>query len=204
MTGCTGDLDRVTELISGFGLAPEEESPYEALFEATSCHSLDSLTSGKSSDRDSGRPDSEVGKVSRTSRTQTQHSDGAPHRFVWEVQLIVSTRGSCSLCTKKNNKYLNNQEFIIKRLSAWNLPSNSFIHRKIVLPSRHILVLLMKKRWAQRWGHKVMTPSNNKDFSLLAPFLSSHRAHSKGEPSCWAFVSKMLTGCQKMIMPYWE
>uniref|UniRef100_A0A8C4NRJ8 Ankyrin repeat and sterile alpha motif domain containing 1A n=1 Tax=Dicentrarchus labrax TaxID=13489 RepID=A0A8C4NRJ8_DICLA len=33
--------------------------PYEALFEATSCHSLDSLTSGKSSDRDSGRPDSE-------------------------------------------------------------------------------------------------------------------------------------------------
>lgn len=46
------------------GLAPEEESPYEALFEATSCHSLDSLTSGKSSDRDSGRPDSEAGKVS--------------------------------------------------------------------------------------------------------------------------------------------
>uniref|UniRef100_A0A3B3BGB4 Ankyrin repeat and sterile alpha motif domain containing 1A n=1 Tax=Oryzias melastigma TaxID=30732 RepID=A0A3B3BGB4_ORYME len=44
-------------------LITEEESPYEALFEATSCHSLDSLTSGKSSDRDSGRPDSEVGKV---------------------------------------------------------------------------------------------------------------------------------------------
>lgn len=60
-----GDLEKVSELISGLGPGPEEEeSPYEALFEATSCHSLDSLTSGKSSDRDSGRPDSEAGKVS--------------------------------------------------------------------------------------------------------------------------------------------
>uniref|UniRef100_A0A3B3Z290 Ankyrin repeat and sterile alpha motif domain containing 1A n=1 Tax=Poecilia mexicana TaxID=48701 RepID=A0A3B3Z290_9TELE len=56
-----GNLDKVTELISGLALGPEEESPYEALFEATSCHSLDSLTSGKSSDRDSGRPDICVG-----------------------------------------------------------------------------------------------------------------------------------------------
>ncbi|KAL3974723.1 G2/M phase-specific E3 ubiquitin-protein ligase [Sarotherodon galilaeus] len=60
-----GDLEKVTELISGLALGPEEESPYEALFEATSCHSLDSLTSGKSSDRDSGRPDSEAGKKDR-------------------------------------------------------------------------------------------------------------------------------------------
>uniref|UniRef100_A0A8C2WPI6 Ankyrin repeat and sterile alpha motif domain containing 1A n=1 Tax=Cyclopterus lumpus TaxID=8103 RepID=A0A8C2WPI6_CYCLU len=58
-----GDLQKVSELISGLAPGPEEESPYEALFEATSCHSLDSLTSGKSSDRDSGRPDSEAGKV---------------------------------------------------------------------------------------------------------------------------------------------
>uniref|UniRef100_A0A671Y5C9 Ankyrin repeat and sterile alpha motif domain containing 1A n=1 Tax=Sparus aurata TaxID=8175 RepID=A0A671Y5C9_SPAAU len=59
------DLEKVSELISGLAPGPEEESPYEALFEATSCHSLDSLTSGKSSDRDSGRPDSEAGKVTR-------------------------------------------------------------------------------------------------------------------------------------------
>lgn len=58
-----GELGKVSELISGLAPGPEEESPYEALFEATSCHSLDSVTSGKSSDRDSGRPDSEVGKV---------------------------------------------------------------------------------------------------------------------------------------------
>lgn len=62
-----GDLEKVSELISGLAPGPEEESPYEALFEATSCHSLDSLTSGKSSDRDSGRPDSEAGKVSSSS-----------------------------------------------------------------------------------------------------------------------------------------
>ncbi|KAJ3587165.1 hypothetical protein NHX12_013554 [Muraenolepis orangiensis] len=60
-----GDLDKMTELISGMAPGPEEESPYEALFEATSCHSLDSLASGKSSDRDSGRPDSDAGKKER-------------------------------------------------------------------------------------------------------------------------------------------
>ncbi|XP_026188560.1 ankyrin repeat and SAM domain-containing protein 1A isoform X3 [Mastacembelus armatus] len=60
-----GDLEKVSELITGMAPGPEEESPYEALFEATSCHSLDSLTSGKSSDRDSGRPDSEAGKKER-------------------------------------------------------------------------------------------------------------------------------------------
>uniref|UniRef100_A0A3P8WM50 Ankyrin repeat and sterile alpha motif domain containing 1A n=1 Tax=Cynoglossus semilaevis TaxID=244447 RepID=A0A3P8WM50_CYNSE len=57
-----GDMEKVSELISGLAPGPEEESPYEALFEATSCHSLDSLTSCRSSDRDSGRPDSEAGK----------------------------------------------------------------------------------------------------------------------------------------------
>ncbi|XP_077405349.1 ankyrin repeat and SAM domain-containing protein 1A isoform X4 [Vanacampus margaritifer] len=60
-----GDLEKMSELILGLAPGPEEESPYEALFEATSCHSLDSLTSGKSSDRDSGRPDSEAGKKDR-------------------------------------------------------------------------------------------------------------------------------------------
>ncbi|XP_067383881.1 ankyrin repeat and SAM domain-containing protein 1A-like isoform X4 [Channa argus] len=60
-----GDLEKVSELISGLAPGPEEESPYEALFEATSCHSLDSLTSGKSSDRDSGRPESDAGKKDR-------------------------------------------------------------------------------------------------------------------------------------------
>ncbi|XP_030217920.1 ankyrin repeat and SAM domain-containing protein 1A isoform X2 [Gadus morhua] len=60
-----GDLEKMGELISGMASRPEEESPYEALFEATSCHSLDSLASGKSSDRDSGRPDSDAGKKER-------------------------------------------------------------------------------------------------------------------------------------------
>lgn len=54
----------MSELILKLAPGPEDESPYEALCEATSCHSLDSLTSGKSSDRDSGRLDGEAGKVS--------------------------------------------------------------------------------------------------------------------------------------------
>ncbi|KAM9752226.1 ankyrin repeat and SAM domain-containing protein 1A isoform 4-T4 [Menidia menidia] len=60
-----GEMEKVSELISGLAPGPEEESPYEALCEAISCHSLDSVTSGKSSDRDSGRPDSEASKKDR-------------------------------------------------------------------------------------------------------------------------------------------
>ncbi|KAM9520022.1 ankyrin repeat and SAM domain-containing protein 1A isoform 1-T1 [Guaruba guarouba] len=49
-----GDVEKaVTELITDFDVNPEEESPYEALYNATSCHSLDSLASGRSSDRES-------------------------------------------------------------------------------------------------------------------------------------------------------
>uniref|UniRef100_A0AAR2J720 Ankyrin repeat and sterile alpha motif domain containing 1A n=1 Tax=Pygocentrus nattereri TaxID=42514 RepID=A0AAR2J720_PYGNA len=59
LTVYAGDMEQqVNDLMSGM-----EESPYEALFEASSCHSLDSLTSGRSSDRDSGRPDSDAGRV---------------------------------------------------------------------------------------------------------------------------------------------
>ncbi|XP_074384435.1 ankyrin repeat and SAM domain-containing protein 1A isoform X9 [Zonotrichia albicollis] len=55
-----GDVDKaVTELIMDFDVNPEEESPYEALYNATSCHSLDSLASGRSSDRDSGNKEAE-------------------------------------------------------------------------------------------------------------------------------------------------
>ncbi|NWI91229.1 ANS1A protein, partial [Pitta sordida] len=57
-----GDVDKaVTELILDFDVPPEEESPYEALYNATSCHSLDSLASGRSSDRDSGNREAEPG-----------------------------------------------------------------------------------------------------------------------------------------------
>ncbi|KAG8002523.1 Ankyrin repeat and SAM domain-containing protein 1A [Nibea albiflora] len=84
-----GDLEKVSELISG--LAPEEESPYEALFEATSCHSLDSLTSGKSSDRDSGRPDSEAGKALYTnSKPMEEEEEEEDHTY--ELLLTAQTK----------------------------------------------------------------------------------------------------------------
>lgn len=97
----TGDLEKVSELISGLALGPEEESPYEALFEATSCHSLDSLTSGKSSDRDSGRPDSEAGKVSSSLKQKKNlsfnqrdaHSLKNGSFLSWVVISAIPTRG---------------------------------------------------------------------------------------------------------------
>ncbi|CAM4664675.1 unnamed protein product [Lepidochelys olivacea] len=56
-----GDVEKaVTELIIDFEMNPEEECPYEALYSATSCHSLDSLASGRSSDRDSVNKEAET------------------------------------------------------------------------------------------------------------------------------------------------
>ncbi|XP_061869286.1 ankyrin repeat and SAM domain-containing protein 1A isoform X5 [Colius striatus] len=55
-----GDVEKaVTELIIDLDVNPEEESPYEALYNATSCHSLDSLASGRSSDRESVNKEAE-------------------------------------------------------------------------------------------------------------------------------------------------
>uniref|UniRef100_A0A8B9P9X3 Ankyrin repeat and sterile alpha motif domain containing 1A n=1 Tax=Apteryx owenii TaxID=8824 RepID=A0A8B9P9X3_APTOW len=59
-----GDVEKaVTELIIDFDVNPEEESPYEALYNATSCHSLDSLASGRSSDRESVNKEVETSGV---------------------------------------------------------------------------------------------------------------------------------------------
>uniref|UniRef100_A0A452IYB1 Uncharacterized protein n=1 Tax=Gopherus agassizii TaxID=38772 RepID=A0A452IYB1_9SAUR len=56
-----GDVEKaVTELIIDLEMNPEEECPYEALYNATSCHSLDSLASGRSSDRDSVNKEAET------------------------------------------------------------------------------------------------------------------------------------------------
>ncbi|XP_052449992.1 ankyrin repeat and SAM domain-containing protein 1A isoform X4 [Carassius gibelio] len=68
-----GDMEQqVSELMCGLSV---EESPYEALFEASSCVSLDSLASGKSSDRDSGRPDSEAGKAVYTNSSVDERAE---------------------------------------------------------------------------------------------------------------------------------
>uniref|UniRef100_A0A8C4HEZ5 Ankyrin repeat and sterile alpha motif domain containing 1A n=1 Tax=Dicentrarchus labrax TaxID=13489 RepID=A0A8C4HEZ5_DICLA len=83
------DLEKVSELISGLAPRPEEESPYEALFEATSCHSLDSLTSGKSSDRDSGRPDSEAGKVSSSEPVEEEEEEDHTYELLLTAQTKV-------------------------------------------------------------------------------------------------------------------
>ncbi|XP_048203874.1 ankyrin repeat and SAM domain-containing protein 1A isoform X5 [Perognathus longimembris pacificus] len=56
-----GDVEKaVTELILDFDTNAEEEGPYEALYNAVSCHSLDSTASGRSSDRDSVNKEAEA------------------------------------------------------------------------------------------------------------------------------------------------
>ncbi|XP_028364692.1 ankyrin repeat and SAM domain-containing protein 1A isoform X6 [Phyllostomus discolor] len=59
-----GDVEKaVTELIIDFDASTEEEGPYEALCNAVSCHSLDSVASGRSSDRDSGSKEADAAAV---------------------------------------------------------------------------------------------------------------------------------------------
>uniref|UniRef100_A0A2K5KMP9 Ankyrin repeat and sterile alpha motif domain containing 1A n=1 Tax=Cercocebus atys TaxID=9531 RepID=A0A2K5KMP9_CERAT len=59
-----GDVEKaVTELIIDFDTNAEEEGPYEALYNAVSCHSLDSTASGRSSDRDSTNKEAEAAGV---------------------------------------------------------------------------------------------------------------------------------------------
>lgn len=61
---CSGDVEKaVTELIIDFDTNAEEEGPYEALYNAVSCHSLDSMASGRSSDRDSMNKEAEAAGV---------------------------------------------------------------------------------------------------------------------------------------------
>ncbi|KAK7814816.1 hypothetical protein U0070_026317 [Myodes glareolus] len=56
-----GNVEKaVTELIIDFDTHAEEEGPYEALYNAVSCHSLDSTASGRSSDRDSVNKETEA------------------------------------------------------------------------------------------------------------------------------------------------
>uniref|UniRef100_A0A452U219 Ankyrin repeat and sterile alpha motif domain containing 1A n=1 Tax=Ursus maritimus TaxID=29073 RepID=A0A452U219_URSMA len=59
-----GDVEKaVTELIIDFDTNTEEEGPYEALYNAVSCHSLDSMASGRSSDRDCTNKEAEAAGV---------------------------------------------------------------------------------------------------------------------------------------------
>uniref|UniRef100_A0A9J8C1J3 Ankyrin repeat and sterile alpha motif domain containing 1A n=1 Tax=Cyprinus carpio carpio TaxID=630221 RepID=A0A9J8C1J3_CYPCA len=96
----SGEMEQqVSELISGLAPSPVEESPYEALFEASSCVSLDSLASGKSSDRDSGRPDSEAGKVSKTNPDLFQALDSGGVGGFMLSGLDAAPQSACSSLT---------------------------------------------------------------------------------------------------------
>lgn len=68
-----GDMEKsVTELIIDFDANAEEEDPYEALCNAVSCHSLDSMASGRSSDRDSMNKEAEAADQRRGRRRKAR------------------------------------------------------------------------------------------------------------------------------------
>lgn len=141
-----GDL--ILKLASG----PEDESPYEALCDATSCHSLDSLTSGKSSDRDSGRLDSEAGKVSvlkHCCNHELPLEGGSAPWASWYLSVYWYT-------------------FLLPCMQpVTNFALLLFIYRRIEHSHiSHMLVLLMKKRWAQRWQKK-----HKRDCAAFPPLL---------------------------------
>uniref|UniRef100_A0AAR2LX05 Ankyrin repeat and sterile alpha motif domain containing 1A n=1 Tax=Pygocentrus nattereri TaxID=42514 RepID=A0AAR2LX05_PYGNA len=88
LTVYAGDMEQqVNDLMSGM-----EESPYEALFEASSCHSLDSLTSGRSSDRDSGRPDSDAGRAVYTSSSVDERLEEEDDDHPYETLHMARTK----------------------------------------------------------------------------------------------------------------
>uniref|UniRef100_A0A8U8BNT3 Ankyrin repeat and sterile alpha motif domain containing 1A n=1 Tax=Geospiza parvula TaxID=87175 RepID=A0A8U8BNT3_GEOPR len=95
-----GDVDKaVTELIMDFDVNPEEESPYEALYNATSCHSLDSLASGRSSDRESGNKEAELSvlkaaavRPASAARGKSKGSGAEEEEHPYELLLTAETK----------------------------------------------------------------------------------------------------------------
>nr|XP_019594299.1 PREDICTED: ankyrin repeat and SAM domain-containing protein 1A isoform X2 [Rhinolophus sinicus] len=74
-----GDVEKaVTELIIDFDVSAEEEGPYEALYNAVSCHSLDSMASGRSSDRDSVNKEAEAAGVAKAAGVRPRERPPPP------------------------------------------------------------------------------------------------------------------------------
>ncbi|XP_076874984.1 ankyrin repeat and SAM domain-containing protein 1A isoform X3 [Brachyhypopomus gauderio] len=87
-----GDVEQqVSDLLSGLAPEPPEECPYEALFEASSCVSLDSLASGRSSDRDSGRPDSDTSRSVQKDRLLPASRPGPGHEEELSSEAIYTS-----------------------------------------------------------------------------------------------------------------
>lgn len=93
----------VTELIIDFDASTEEEGPYEALCNAVSCHSLDSVASGRSSDRDSVSKEAEAAAAKaagvrpvRGPGPQQPGASGVPWAFGGAV--TRQRPGPCSPC----------------------------------------------------------------------------------------------------------
>lgn len=91
----------MTELIIDFDMNTEEEGPYEALYNAASCHSLDSMASGRSSDRDSVNREAEAAGVKAAGVRPVRSRAPTPGLYCQPAPLwgagrgCVSSSGSC-------------------------------------------------------------------------------------------------------------
>lgn len=90
----------MAELSIDFDTHTEEEGPYEALYNAVSCHSLDSTASGRSSDRDSV---SKEGEATGPRTAGVRPVSGCSS--LWDLGLVFSgeqkdpvTRVPCPAC----------------------------------------------------------------------------------------------------------
>uniref|UniRef100_A0A670J991 Ankyrin repeat and sterile alpha motif domain containing 1A n=1 Tax=Podarcis muralis TaxID=64176 RepID=A0A670J991_PODMU len=91
----------VTELIIDFDGKPDE-CPYEALYNATSCHSLDSLASGRSSDRDSVNREAEMTSVKVTGVRPRERPPPPAKPPPDEEEELVEKQSSSSKVSRKS------------------------------------------------------------------------------------------------------
>uniref|UniRef100_A0A8D0SBJ5 Ankyrin repeat and SAM domain-containing protein 1A n=1 Tax=Sus scrofa TaxID=9823 RepID=A0A8D0SBJ5_PIG len=107
-----GDVEKaVTELIIDFDMNTEEEGPYEALYNAASCHSLDSMASGRSSDRDSVNREAEAAGVKAAGvrpvlarRPWTPGSAAGDEEHPYELLLTAETKKPVSMDGKTKDR----------------------------------------------------------------------------------------------------
>ncbi|XP_047650440.1 ankyrin repeat and SAM domain-containing protein 1A isoform X4 [Phacochoerus africanus] len=107
-----GDVEKaVTELIIDFDTNTEEEGPYEALYNAASCHSLDSMASGRSSDRDSVNREAEAAGVKAAGvrpvlarRPWTPGSAAGDEEHPYELLLTAETKKPMSMDGKTKDR----------------------------------------------------------------------------------------------------
>ncbi|XP_051734952.1 ankyrin repeat and SAM domain-containing protein 1A [Ctenopharyngodon idella] len=179
-----GEMEQqVSELISCLSPTPVEESPYEALFEASSCHSLDSLASGKSSDRDSGRPDSEAGKKERY---PSQNQPAQEEELRSEA---VHTNSSVNECIKPLEEEDHTYELLVT--AQTKIPNNTQNKTDVNISAKSSNSVLPQRKTT---AHIDLRPPGSNTNTLQPPAPPFSTGQTSGESSTSAAVPEQFTG----------